>query len=216
MKIVFKITRQLLSAIRVDLRRRHQFAAERVGFISAGFGATPGGILALAQSYQPVADGDYVPDATVGAMMGPGAIRSAMQWALTQRVGIFHVHSHEGIGLPWFSSIDLREQIKFMPSFQNVAAHCPHGALVQATQLRAGSCGLHEAARPCLSTNSSRWAHLYANGAVYEPARTSELSWSGKPGSTRPGDGRPRWAGRRRISRQSAMRTPWNRRLRAG
>ncbi len=130
MKIVFKISRDLLSAIRVDLRRRHQFAAERVGFIGAGFSETQGGILALAHSYQPVADGDYIPDATVGAMMGPGAIRSAMQWALTQRVGIFHVHSHEGVGLPWFSPVDLREQIKFMPSFQNVAAHCPHGALV--------------------------------------------------------------------------------------
>ena len=150
MSLVFKITRELLNTIRVDLDRRHPFAAERIGFIGAGFAKSHDGILALAHSYRPVADDDYIPDRTVGAMMGPNAIRTAMQWALTESVGIFHVHTHGGIGLPWFSPLDLREQVKFMPSFQNVAAHCPHGAIVLSDTAAHGRAWLARGAAPVL------------------------------------------------------------------
>ena len=178
---------------------------------------TPSGILALAQSYQPVADGDYVRDATVGAMMGPGAIRSAMQWALTQRVGIFHVHSHEGIGLPWFQ---LNRSARTDQVHAELSECC--GPLpARRTRPKQHGCARARVAYTRRHASACRRIHrggrtFYANGAVYEPAGTSELSWSGKPGSSRPGDGRPRWAGRRWVARQSAMRAPWSRRLRAG
>lgn len=131
MRVQFRITRALLDAVRQDLLRPHAFAWERVGFIAAGFAmAGSSDVIALAQSYRPVADEDYLRADDVGAMMGPPAIRKAMQWALTDRVGLFHVHSHAGRGLPHFSEIDLSEQAKFMPSFFHVAASRLHGALV--------------------------------------------------------------------------------------
>jgi proteasome lid subunit RPN8/RPN11 len=130
MNVVFKAPRALLEYIRADLRRTHTFAAERVGFLSAGMTRARGAVLVLAQSYRPVDDGDYLHDQTVGAMMGPDAIRKAMQWAITDKVGIFHVHTHGGAGLPGFSDIDLREQANYMPSFLNAASQHIHGAIV--------------------------------------------------------------------------------------
>jgi hypothetical protein len=126
----FKITRQLLQAIRRDLSRPHAFAHERIGFISASLSSANDDLWVLARAYRPVADDDYLRDPSVGAMMGPDAIRKALQWALTEGVAIFHVHSHGGQGRPSFSGIDLREQAKFVPSFFQIARKCPHGALV--------------------------------------------------------------------------------------
>src|SRR5438105_11438649 len=130
MNIRFKITTGLLASIRADLGRPHPFAMERVGFISTGMALGRGGLVLLAQEYRPVADEDYVRDNTVPVMMGPAAIRKAMQWALTDKVGIFHVHTHGGTGVPMFSGIDLRESASFVPSFLNVAAQRAHGAIV--------------------------------------------------------------------------------------
>ena len=130
MKVGFKITTALLTAIRSDLRRPHPFAHERVGFISAGLSTVSEGLLVLAREYQPVADDEYLDDPAVGAMMGPDAIRNALQWALQDGVALFHVHTHGGRGIPGFSEIDLRENAKFVPDFFKVAPQCAHGAIV--------------------------------------------------------------------------------------
>jgi len=130
MTVRFKITRHLLEAIRHDLVRPHAFAHERVGFISAGLSSADDDLWILARAYRPVADDDYLRDPSVGAMMGPDAIRKALQWALSDGVAIFHVHTHGGRGRPGFSGIDVREQSKFVPSFFQITRKCPHGALV--------------------------------------------------------------------------------------
>ena len=130
MKVRFKITSGLLTAIRSDLRRPHPFARERVGFISAGLSAVGEDLLVLAREYRPVADADYLDDPTVGAMMGRDAIRKALQWALQDGVALFHVHTHGGRGIPGFSGIDLRENAKFVPDFLKVTPQCAHGAIV--------------------------------------------------------------------------------------
>lgn len=130
MKVCFKITTASLTEIRSDLRRPHPFAHERVGFISAGLSAVADDLLVLAREYRPVADDDYLNDPTVGAMMGPDAIRNALQWALQDGVAMFHVHTHGGHGIPGFSGIDLRENAKFVPDFFKVAPQCAHGAIV--------------------------------------------------------------------------------------
>ena len=130
MKIRFKITAALLWTVRIDLRRPHPFAHERVGFISAGMSAASDDVLILARSYRPVLDEDYLRDSSVGAMMGPEAIRKAMQWAMQSGVALFHVHTHGGRGVPDFSSVDVRENAKFVPDFCKVAPQCVHGALV--------------------------------------------------------------------------------------
>ena len=130
MNVRFKITTSLLSTIRIDLRRRHPFAHERVGFISAGMSISGDDLLVLARQYRPVCDHEYLPDLSVGAMMGPEAIRRALQWAMQDTVALFHVHTHGGQGLPHFSSVDLRENAKFVPDFFKVAPQRAHGAIV--------------------------------------------------------------------------------------
>jgi hypothetical protein len=130
MKVHFKLTRELLDAIRGDLRRPHSFAHERVGFIAAGLAAAHDELLILAREYQPVREEDYLPDPSVGAMMGADAIRRARQWAMDGRAAMFHVHSHGGVGIPGFSGIDRRENAKFIPNFLAVAPQCAHGAIV--------------------------------------------------------------------------------------
>lgn len=130
MKVCFKITIGLLMSIRTDLRRSHYFAHERVGFISAGLSACGDGLLVLARKYRPLRDDEYLLDTSVGAMMGPDAIRRALQWAMQDGVALFHVHTHGGRGIPSFSGIDLRENAKFVPDFFKVAPQCAHGAIV--------------------------------------------------------------------------------------
>jgi hypothetical protein len=130
MSINFKITRLLLHQIRTDLARPHPFAFERVGFISAGVATAGSNLWLLAREYRPVDDNDYLPDHSVGAMMGPEAIRKALQWAMRTGQAMFHVHTHGGDGLPGFSGTDLREHSRFMPNFFQFACKSPHGALV--------------------------------------------------------------------------------------
>jgi hypothetical protein len=130
MKIRFKITSPLLTTIRIDLRRPHAFAHERVGFIAAGLAAAHDELLILAREYRPVRDDEYLPDPRVGAMMSAEAIRRARQWAMDERVAIFHVHTHGGLGIPGFSGIDIRENAKFVPNFVSIAPHSVHGAIV--------------------------------------------------------------------------------------
>jgi hypothetical protein len=130
MKIQFKITSPLLTSVRIDLRRPHPFAHERIGFIAAGLSAVGDDVLALARAYRPVADQDYVRDPSVGAMIGPDGLRKALQWAMETGAALFHVHTHGGRGLPEFSTVDLRENPKFVPDFCKVAPQSIHGAIV--------------------------------------------------------------------------------------
>ena len=143
MTINFKITHKLLDEVRRDLDRPHPFAAERVSFITCKVGAlASGGVVILAHAHHPVEDDDYLNDSTVGAMMGPGAIRKAIQFAYNENVSMFHVHMHDHLGTPWFSNIDLREAKKFVPDFWNVRPEMPHGALVLSMDSLAGLCWL--------------------------------------------------------------------------
>ena len=130
MKVRFKITTALLTTIRTDLKRSHPFAYERIGFVSAGLSASCDDVLALARQYRSVNDDEYLADPSVGAMMGPEAIRRALQWAMQDGVALFHIHPHGGSGIPSFSGIDLRENAKFVPDFFKVAPQCAHGAIV--------------------------------------------------------------------------------------
>jgi hypothetical protein len=148
MNIRFKITTALLAVIRNDLERRHPLAHERVGFIGAGLAAAHDNLLILARSYRPVMDNEYLPDPSVGAMVGADAFRRARQWAMDERMAIFHVHSHGGMGVPGFSSIDNRENAKFIPNFLSIAPQCAHGALVLSDNAAAGQVWLKRGGVP--------------------------------------------------------------------
>lgn len=127
----FKVAADLVAQIRKDLERPHEFAHERVGFITANAANLPhGGLLVLANGYFPVADDHYIDEPRVGALMGPDALRLAMQHAYHAKCSILHVHMHGHEGWPWFSRYDLSENAKFVPDFFNVSAAGPHGAIV--------------------------------------------------------------------------------------
>ena len=127
--------------MRIDLRRPHPFAHERVGFIAAGLSAAGDDVMVLARAYRPVADDDYVNDPSVGAMMSGEALRKALQWAMETRAALFHVHTHGGQGIPRFSSVDLRENPKFVPDFCKVGPESIHGAIVLSETPRAAKYG---------------------------------------------------------------------------
>lgn len=138
MKLLFKIDRSLWRTVQTDLDRTHAFAHERVGFLSCKPAAIDGGLLLLANAYHPVADGDYEDVRGYGAMMGPAAIRKALQLAYGANVSMIHVHRHDHHGQPGFSPTDVRENAKFVPDFFKVRSKLPHGAVVMSHDAMAG------------------------------------------------------------------------------
>lgn len=140
MKIHFRMLRSLRDAILRDLLRPHEHAAERVGFVSCRFGTSDSGLLVLAHAFHPVLDEHYEKDPGVGARMNSAAIRAALQVALSDEVGMFHVHLHDHRGLPGPSSIDWSEWQKFIPNFWHVRPQLPHGALVLSRDRLSGWC----------------------------------------------------------------------------
>jgi hypothetical protein len=155
MNIRFKIASALLTNIRIDLRRPHDFAHERVGFIAAGLAAAHDELLILAREYRPVQDDEYLRDPSVGAMMSAEAIRRARQWAIDDRVAVFHVHTHGGRGVPGFSGVDIRENAKFVPNFVSVAPQCVHGAIVLSDSAAFGQVWLdRKSSQPFIATFS--------------------------------------------------------------
>lgn len=160
MRLVFRITERLFEAIHADLSRPHAFAFERVGFISCHTGALQDGIAMLASVYHPVADIDYKNGHGVGAMIGSGAIRKALQVAYNNPVTMLHVHRHDHNGIPRFSTVDLKESAKFIPDFWKVRPGAHHGILLLSNDALIGLC----------------W-----NPTTQEPEPIEELSVIGRP-----------------------------------
>lgn len=130
MKYAFRITDRLLEAVHADLSRRHAFAYERVGHLHCRVGVDAERTVLLAEEYHAVADEDYLPSDEAGAVIGPAAIRSALQRAYQRRDAVFHVHRHDHRGVPAFSQMDARENARCVPDFWKVSPTMPHGALV--------------------------------------------------------------------------------------
>ena len=136
--VLFRAAEAFMADVRRDLMRPHEFAHERIGFITTRAAAGRDHLVVLAEAYHPVADEDYVHDPRVGARIGQEALRKALNLALLNPVGVLHVHMHmEGTRL-WFSHIDLTEQLKYVPDFFKVRRTMPHGALVLSPRSVAG------------------------------------------------------------------------------
>jgi hypothetical protein len=149
MKIIFKITRQLLAEVRAQLERPHPFAFERVGFLLCRPALLEdGGVVILSHELHEVDDADYVDDSSVGAMMGPGAIRKALQRAYNEQASMFHIHLHSHNGRPGFSRTDDKETAEFVPDFWNVQPALPHGAIVFSDDSAYGKCWIPEKRSP--------------------------------------------------------------------
>lgn len=131
MNIYFKITDDLLNEIKRDLARPHDFAYERVGFISCRVGkVNSSDWIILASTYIPVEDGHYIEGHSAGATIGSDAIRKMLQTAYDNPVSIVHIHEHPHYGKPCLSGIDQREMNKLIPNFWHVRPDLPHAAIV--------------------------------------------------------------------------------------
>lgn len=130
MNTAFRIERRLLDEIHRDLSRPHPYAHERVGFIACAAAEVLAGTLLLAEQYLPLADEDYEDVPEIGAMMASSAIRKALGHAYKHKSAMLHVHRHDHLGTPHFSSVDLSESAKFVPDFFKVASGRPHGIVV--------------------------------------------------------------------------------------
>lgn len=131
MSCTMRILRSLVDNIRKDLARPHAFAAERVGHLFTRIGNRDGAeLLVLAIDYVSVPDTDYIRNPRVGACYGPEVHRRNMARAARGDVGVYHVHQHEGDGVPRFSRVDLQSIPAFVPSLRAVAPRQIHGALL--------------------------------------------------------------------------------------
>ncbi len=154
MTIHLKMTRDLLGRVRDDLARPHEFALERVGFLTARPGRLhDGGLVLVVSGYLPVADEDYLDRPGYGALMGPAAIRKALQHTYNNPVSMIHVHEHFGRGRPGFSRTDEREMRQFVPDFFNARASMPHGAMVLNEDSAYGYCWLGRTDGPHVVTH---------------------------------------------------------------
>jgi hypothetical protein len=149
MKIEMRTTIGLLKHVRMDLARPHPFAFERVGFLVCKVAETKRHTIhVFPYDYLEVEDDDYLKDVSVGAMMGPAAIRKALQFAYRNPVAMFHIHMHDHHGQPSFSKLDLRENSAFVPDFWNVRPTLPHGAVVLSRDSMAGLCWMPKRRTP--------------------------------------------------------------------
>jgi molybdopterin/thiamine biosynthesis adenylyltransferase len=130
MKVVVKIPRVLFDKARVDLRRRHAFASERVGFFSTRCARTAKTLFVYCVEYSSVDDVDYEDDPSVGCRIGPRALRKAMTRADRDSVGQIHVHSHDGTGLPGPSSVDTAELPGVARGLRNANTSGIHGWMI--------------------------------------------------------------------------------------
>jgi len=148
-KVLFRITSRLVDEIRLDLRRPHPFAFERVGFVYCRFGKSGmNDLLLLAFDYKPVAEEHYVDDPSFGAVIDTNAFREVMQHLHDQEKGAFHVHMHDHRGVPQPSTPDFRETAKFVPDFFHARRNLPHGALILSTDKLSGRVWMGERKQP--------------------------------------------------------------------
>jgi hypothetical protein len=131
MSVHFRIAKTLLDEIRTDLRRRHAFAAERVGFAKARLGtADRSNKLVLVTGYEPVEDDRYIDDQESGARIDGDAIRRAMTIALQEDVGVFHVHLHDFPGVPELGRMDRLEIPHLVKTLRHTNPRRAHGILL--------------------------------------------------------------------------------------
>ncbi len=130
MEIILKIPGPLYERIQRDMKRRHPFAMERVGFTYARSATVGRNTHLYLFNYEPVAERDYIDDRTVGARINSSAIRRAMQGILDRTASCFHVHSHWGSGRPAPSMDDLEGNVPIVQSFARLCPERFHGMVI--------------------------------------------------------------------------------------
>jgi len=130
-KIKLKIPKQIHQQMLNDLRRSHDFAYERVGFLfTKSKKLNKNEILVTASEYIPVEDENYIKDRSVGAKINSFAIEKAMQEILDRNSGCFHVHLHNHSGTPSPSFTDMKSLPGLIKSFSNYSTEQVNGMLI--------------------------------------------------------------------------------------
>jgi hypothetical protein len=131
MMVCVRILREIYARMRDDLAQRHEYAYERVGFLSGKLGnGSSNEPLVLITDYHPIPDDQYIDDPYSGARINATAIRNAMQCVLDTGSGLFHVHWHAHRGKPGFSSMDLDETPDIVSSLKVAGPSQTHGMLL--------------------------------------------------------------------------------------
>lgn len=149
MNISMRMTNRLWCELHADLDRPHEFALERVAFVScrpADDGS--GGLLLLADKLHVIPDEHYEDIPGVPVTITGRAFSPMLGLAYREKVGIYHVHRHEHSGVPRFSGVDLSESRKFVPDFWKVRPRFPHGVLVLSHDSIAGLVFRQDAPKP--------------------------------------------------------------------
>jgi hypothetical protein len=142
MRIQMKIQGSFLNHVKNDLRRPHEYAYERIGFIFVNKAIINGeDTMLLPSYYMTIPDDQYIPDSKVGARYNADAIRSVMQRVFDTGEGAIHVHEHSPM-FPAFSRDDIENQKRLIPTFRNVGLKSIHGAILLTGEIIAGLCWL--------------------------------------------------------------------------
>lgn len=131
-EVILKIPKALFDRVLDDLKRAHDFALERIGFISTKHKKLSDGTVVIwGVDYFAVHDENYIDDDEVGARINSVAIRKAMQNVLDTGLGCFHVHFHAlSYGIPEFSDTDFVDNPEIIKSFAYTNRTQVHGMMV--------------------------------------------------------------------------------------
>lgn len=131
-EIIVRIPKEVYKIIQSDLCRPHDFALERVGFVSSSHKRLKdGSYIILIKDYHPVADKNYIEDPSVGARINSDAIREALQRTISEDVGVFHIHHHcFSETVPKFSYTDLSDNPEIVKSLSYANKNQAHGMIV--------------------------------------------------------------------------------------
>ncbi|MBL7836735.1 MAG: ThiF family adenylyltransferase [Bacteroidetes bacterium] len=126
-----RIPNRIYQSVLNDLRRPHDYAYERVGFLfTKEICIQNKTFIVLATHYEPVKDENYIKDKSVGAHINSKAIREAMQIAMDNQYGCYHVHMHNHNGMPALSAIDKQGIPDVIRSFGNAIRGINHGLMI--------------------------------------------------------------------------------------
>lgn len=131
-EIIIRIPQNILNQIINDLKRPHEFANERIGFIASRHKILKTGtIIVFISEYFPISDDQYLDDPEVGARINSNAIREGLQRIIDKKIGCFHVHYHSfSRSIPEFSDTDLIDNPEIIKSFGYADKSQVHGMIV--------------------------------------------------------------------------------------
>lgn len=131
-EIILRFSSDLEKQVRDDLERPHEFASERVGFISAShIKLSSGKYIIFLKEYFLVPDEFYINDPLVGARINSSAIHDALQRIIDTKKGSFHVHLHSFQKQnPEFSKTDLKDNPEIVKAFSFAGRDQIHGMII--------------------------------------------------------------------------------------